>query len=253
MGKGSKKCFANCHMSPEEYGFWDICRQLSYKFKGKLIFDGRTIAEYFNGTGKNTAYRLANRLRTLGWFVCTKESKRGKDGLWVSTEYRVLSHEEWVKMNDAKHCKTPVPETGMEQSEAGSIQSQNREQSSPGTGNSPVPEPGHSIEYSPISSKKRFEKLRPAWQAPLEIEHLNEAERGLGKAENVPPVPKSGQADPFPGMSAGMLVTQMLPHKRGMELYAKYKQGTEYEKNRADIVAEVLDYRMTQEVPEVGE
>ena len=50
-----------------------------------------------------------------------------------------------------------------------------------------------------------------------------------------------------------MLVTQMLPHKRGMELYAKYKQGTEYEKNRADIVAEVLDYRMTQEVPEVGE
>lgn len=51
--------------------------------------------------------------------------------------------------------------------------------------------------------------------------------------------------EPFHGVRAGVLV-QMLPYKRGMELYSKYKQGTEYENNRADIIAEVLEHQKTQ-------
>ena len=246
MGKGSKKCFANCHMTPEEYGFWDICRQLSYKYNGKLIFDGRTIAEYFDSTGKNTAYRLAGRLRTLGWFVCTKESKRGKDGLWVSTEYRVLDHAQWVAKHGAKHCKAPVPETGMDKETVDSIQSQKREQSSPRNGNSPVPETGHSIEYNPILNKKRIEELRPPWQAPLKTENLNEAEKGLGKAENVPPVPEPGLDGPFAGLTHTQLV-DLLPHKEGMKLYHKYDKGKEYGAHRAEIEVVVLAYQKAQE------
>jgi hypothetical protein len=108
-----KKCFANCHMTPEQFGFWNLCRSLSYPFNYNLVFDGRTIASYFEGTGKNTAYRLANKLCKMGWLVCTKKSKRGKDGLWDSAEYQVLSHEEWLAKDEKRKCKLPVPEAGL--------------------------------------------------------------------------------------------------------------------------------------------
>jgi len=147
----SKKCFANCHLSPAEFGFWEVCRSLSHKFKGKLIFDGRTIAGYFaQGTNKSVAYRLARELCTKGWFVRTKKSKRGKDGLWDGTEYQVLSHAEWTAKHGVNHC-SPVRENGQDQSAR-------TDQSSPEIENSPVRKSGHSTENTSLLRKDPSEK-----------------------------------------------------------------------------------------------
>jgi hypothetical protein len=98
--KAPTKCYANYHLTPEEFGFWEVCRSLSFKFKGKLIFDGRHIAAYFGDTGKNTIYRLAKRLQDKGWFVCTKKTTRDKHNLQTPTEYQVLSWYNFVGMKD---------------------------------------------------------------------------------------------------------------------------------------------------------
>ena len=144
ISPSKKKCFANCHLTPEEYGFWDVCRSLSYRFKGNLIFDGRTVAGYFGDTGKNTAYRLCKLLCAKEWLVCTKKSvHNGKGGHNTHAEYKVLSHDEWLAKHGTKHCKSPVPESGLEQAEGPFDESQNRDSASPRTGNEPVPEPGH--------------------------------------------------------------------------------------------------------------
>jgi hypothetical protein len=214
-------------MTPEQFGFWNLCRSLSYPFNYNLVFDGRTIASYFEGTGKNTAYRLANKLCKMGWLVCTKKSKRGKYGLWDSAEYQVLSHEEWLAKDEKRKCKLPVPEAGLRQERHQIIQSQKQEQSSPRNGNDPVPELGRSIEYNPILSKQRIEELRFPWQAPLKTENLKEAEKGLGKAENVPPVPETGQVVSTPVLKTGQV--ELFP-----ELRASDQRGPETKNSSAE-------------------
>src|SRR5260370_18166258 len=92
----SKKCFANRHMTPEEYALWDVSRQLSHQ-TGTLYFDGRAMAEQFEGTSKSRIYRLAKRLLDKGWYELIAPSVRDKrTGLFSSTQYRVLSADEWA-------------------------------------------------------------------------------------------------------------------------------------------------------------
>jgi hypothetical protein len=253
----SKKCFANCHMTPEEFGFWEVSRSLSYKFNGKLIFDGRTLAYYFGDTGKNTIYRIAKQLQSKGWFVCTKKPKQAQGGKYCSAEYRVLDHTEWVEKHGIRHCKTPVPESGLEQEVNTPGQSQNREPSSPRIGNHPVPEPGHSTEETPLLWKKPSEELRSAKQEPLKDRILIEAENEHGNAEKVRPVPEPGlvartylqESDPFIGVPTSQLVSEMLPHETAMKLYHKFNKGTEYNEHRAEIIATVLQHQQkTREV-----
>lgn len=185
-------------MTPEEFGFWEVCRSLSYKFKGKLIFDGRTIASYFGDTGKNTIYRLVKQLQSKGWFVCTKKTKRDKNHLQTPTEYQVLSHEQWAEKLTEKQRHCLVPESGPDHS---NLWSRNQERSGPGNGNDLVPEPGHSTEYSSYIENKALprssdlllvnEKKHPELGMEAEHEH--------GSAENVRLVPEPGP-DLFPGL-----------------------------------------------------
>ena len=257
MAKTHLKCFANYHLTPEEFGFWEVCRSLSYKFKGKLIFDGRTLASYFGDTGKNTIYRLAKQLQSKGWFVCTKKTKRDKNHLQTPTEYQVLSHEQWAEKHTEKQRHCLVPESGPDDS---NLWSQNQERSGPGNGNDLVPEPGHSTEYTSLLNKRPAEELRPATREPLKKRILIEAENEHGNADKGALVPEPGpgagahlqneeSADPFMGVPTSQLVSGMLPHETAMKLYHKFNKGTEYNQHRAEIIATVLEYQQkTQEV-----
>src|SRR6185503_16462398 len=97
-------CFAHHHMTPAEYGFWQLCRDLSAK-KGILYFDGRNMVGRFagtrrNGQSKDYFYGLEKRMIGKGWFEIIERRRRNKaSGLWMASMYRVLSHSEWV----AKH------------------------------------------------------------------------------------------------------------------------------------------------------
>ncbi len=259
MLKTPTKCFANYHLTPEEFGFWEVCRSLSFKFKGKLIFDGRTIASYFGDTGKNTIYRLAKQLQSKGWFVCTKKTKRDKNHLQTPTEYQVLSHEQWAAKRTEKQRNCLVPESGPDDS---NLWSQNQERSGPGNGNDLVPEPGHSTEYSSYTENKALPRSS---DLPL-IEEKKHPELGMeaghehGSAEKGPLIPETGpdarahlqeeeSADPFVGVPTSQLVSGMLPYETAMKLYHKFNKGTEYNQHRAEIIVTVLEYQQrTQEV-----
>jgi hypothetical protein len=82
-------------MTAAQYGFWDVCRSLAHKNK-ILFFNGRSIAERFQGMSKSTAYLLAEALVEAGWFKLVKDSTRRKDGTFSPKQYQVLSHEEWA-------------------------------------------------------------------------------------------------------------------------------------------------------------
>jgi hypothetical protein len=93
------KCYANFHMCPEEYALWSVSRRLSRK-TGILYFDGRKFAKYFEDTGKDRVYRAARGLWRKGWFELIAPAVRDKrTGLFSSTQYRVLSEEEWATLN----------------------------------------------------------------------------------------------------------------------------------------------------------
>ena len=191
------KCFANYHMTPEEFGFWEVCRSLSHKFKGKLIFDGRNIADCFGDTGKGVAYRLAKKLCVKGWFVCLKKSKKNgrPNGTNTPTEYRVLSHEEWVKEHSKKHCKSPVPESGQAHTCGETSPVPESRMACTGIENEPVPDSGHSTEYTSILNKQLTDEFRDIPKETL-LQALSEmAGQDARSAEAVQPVPESGQAE----------------------------------------------------------
>lgn len=246
MLKIPPKCFANYHLTPEEFGFWEVCRSLSFKFKGKLIFDGRTIASYFGNTGKNTIYRLAKQLQSKGWFVCTKKTKRDKNHLQTPTEYQVLSHEQWAEKRTEKQRNCLVPESGPDDP---NLWSQNQERSGPGNGNDLVPETGHSTEYSSYTENKALPRSSdlPLVEDKKHPELGRKAGHEHGSAENVRLVPESGP-EPFAGIPTSQLVSNMLPHTVAMELFHKCNQGTEYNQHRAEIITAVLEYQKAQEV-----
>jgi hypothetical protein len=157
------RCFANYHMTPEEFGVWDVLRSVSHS-TGMLYFDGRTIAGYFAGTGKNTIYRIVKSLVKNGWLFVQTKGRSTRNGVFIPTQYQVLSHDEWAEINPGECIEGgpqdarprigngPVPEPENEKAPVpvpGLDQSQNREHpvpepgpASPETGNGPVPESG---------------------------------------------------------------------------------------------------------------
>jgi hypothetical protein len=95
-------------MTPEEYGLWDVCRSVSHK-TGTLYFDGRTIAGYFSGTGKDVIYRIVKSLVKKGWLLVQVAGRNSRNGLYVPTQYQVLSPEQWTE-DHAHDCLASDPE-----------------------------------------------------------------------------------------------------------------------------------------------
>jgi hypothetical protein len=136
-----KQCFANYHMTVAQYGLWEHARTISFK-RGRLLFDGRKMAARFVGTGKDAFYLLAKQLTKKGWFEIIDENldkkgrrKRDKNGHYLPTIYRVLSHDEWAEKYGANTC--PQNATGDDD------QSLNPDTSSPYIQTRPVPKTRH--------------------------------------------------------------------------------------------------------------
>jgi hypothetical protein len=94
-------------MTCAEFGLWTQYRMLSYK-SSTLFTDGRKTAERFSEENYRHIYRLRKSLVDKGWLEETKEKKRGKNGMWSATHFKVLNHEQWVKKHGSKQCKTNV-------------------------------------------------------------------------------------------------------------------------------------------------
>jgi len=111
MSKNNEtKCFTNYHLTPAEFGLWEICRSLSHQ-TGILYFNGPGIAARFKDTGKNTIYNIAAALTQKGWLRLLKDSVRRRDGMFSPRQYRVLTHEEWATEHP-NQCGLTVPEIG---------------------------------------------------------------------------------------------------------------------------------------------
>jgi hypothetical protein len=100
-------------MTPAEYGFWQLCRDLSFK-TGILYFDGRNMVKRFagtrrNGLSKDYFYSMADTLSEKKWFELVTERKRGAGGKYMPSIYRVLSHEQFVSKHGAAQC-TDAPD-----------------------------------------------------------------------------------------------------------------------------------------------
>jgi hypothetical protein len=102
-------------MTPDEYGRWNYCRDVSHK-SGKVYLSGRAIANEFSGITKNVIYRIAENLLAAGWLQeLAKPHRVTKTGLLAPRVVRALSHDEWVAKYPAAPCRArmnqePCPE-----------------------------------------------------------------------------------------------------------------------------------------------
>jgi hypothetical protein len=102
-------CFAHHHMTPAEYGFWQLCFDISHK-TSLLYFDGRNMVKRFagtkrNGLSKDYFYGLADTLTDKGWFLLLEPRRRNSAGRYTASKYRVLSHADWVAKHGVTTCK----------------------------------------------------------------------------------------------------------------------------------------------------
>lgn len=109
------RCFAHHHMTAAEYGFYDVCRSLSFQSR-VLHFNGPTLAARFGSMSKNTPYDYAKSLQEKGWFVLLKDTAILRNGTRSSRQYSVLTHEEWAKEHLGQ-CGEHIREEGMDASE----------------------------------------------------------------------------------------------------------------------------------------
>jgi hypothetical protein len=171
----STKCFAHNHMTPGEYGLWNLCRDLSFQ-SGVLLLDGRTMAARFANTSKSATYRTINALVSAGWLVLREPAKRGAGGKYAASRYQVLSHDEWVAIHGCAQCAPvsstgldePVPSTGLDEPVPNSASPVPRvgldlSQNSA----SPVPRAGHNLNRTNLNTSLSEEKQPEAHAAPL--------------------------------------------------------------------------------------
>lgn len=114
--KVDRTCSARQHLSLEEWGLLEDCTRVTRGGKNPFFLDGRAVASRFCRTNKNTVYRVVKLLESNGWLVKIGGGSRNKKtGMYAPTQYRIVSHEEWVK-GDGRSCPDfmtgPVLESG---------------------------------------------------------------------------------------------------------------------------------------------
>jgi hypothetical protein len=102
------RCFANCHMTWAEHGFYTACKSLANAGPtGFLYLNGPDLAllakanstESSKRSSKTTVYKYAKALERLGFFVLKKASTKDDKGKNTSTVYSVLEHDQWAKLH----------------------------------------------------------------------------------------------------------------------------------------------------------
>jgi hypothetical protein len=98
------KCFANCHMTPKEFGVWNYLRSVSHE-SGIAYLSGDQIAECFANTCGDAIYDTINRLKSKGWIEIFSPSYRNNHGVWVARGGIVLDHAKWVEKFGPGDCR----------------------------------------------------------------------------------------------------------------------------------------------------
>ena len=122
----TQKCFANLHLTPEEYGLWEYLRSVSHS-TGIAYLSGRRIASDFVDTNKNAIYRIIDRLFEKSWLEEFSAFYRTKSGMYVPRSAKVLTHDQWV-VKYGRADRRPVPKSGHSCPEFRTLLSRNREQ-----------------------------------------------------------------------------------------------------------------------------
>jgi hypothetical protein len=91
------RCCTRQHLTPEEWGVLEDCTRLSSGGKNWFILDGRKAAARFSETGKDAIYRVIKLLERKGWLVRISGGTRNNAGMYDSTVYKVIVHEDWIK------------------------------------------------------------------------------------------------------------------------------------------------------------
>jgi hypothetical protein len=102
--RGLRACHANMHMTPMEYSFWTVMREISANHKYVLdrmpirklaaFFDNTNWSMHERGkraTGINVPGEVRQSLIIRGWLVPTTETVQ-----FEQRAYKVLSHNEWA-------------------------------------------------------------------------------------------------------------------------------------------------------------
>jgi hypothetical protein len=96
-------CHANMHMTPLEYGFWNVMREITAKDKYILDIPIRKLVVFFDNTdwllrdhgkratGINVPGEVRQSLIARGWLIPVVDETK-----FETNAYRVLSHEEWA-------------------------------------------------------------------------------------------------------------------------------------------------------------
>lgn len=103
----SRACEPRRHLTVEEYGLYVYVLRVSFR-SGVLFADARRISREFADTGKDTIYRLFKQLTKKGWLRIVKPAKRQVNGLFSATEYKPVSHDDWIKTHRGKCPVEPV-------------------------------------------------------------------------------------------------------------------------------------------------
>jgi hypothetical protein len=118
----SRTCEPRRHLTVEEYGLYVYVIRVSFH-SGVLYADARSIAEQFSGTRKGVIYRLLAQLTKKGWLQIEKPAKRQASGLFSATEYKPVSHADWIKTHPGRCPTEPVRKSGLDQAPSSRDQS----------------------------------------------------------------------------------------------------------------------------------
>lgn len=160
----NKPCYANNHMSLEQYGLWNLAAILANSNKSPDVsfsFSARALEQYFvhetpaidpesgkkkrprrNGAGKNQFQRIGSELIEAGWFKITRPSYRSPaSGTFIACRVHPLTHNEFVTEHGQSKCRclsledeNPVPISGQDSTPVPSL---GQASTVKGTGQSP--------------------------------------------------------------------------------------------------------------------
>jgi hypothetical protein len=191
-----RPCHERRHMNPAEFGLWTYA--LTVSWSSGIFYAGlRSTAEQFGNTNKNVIARIVQSLEKKGWLEKINTPGRDGDGNYLCKQYRVLTHDRWVK----KHPGT-CPDSGTGKHSSLAPVPVPVPQPVPSPVPPPVPNPGSSIERKYLKerletpsfeAKKRDRTKTPAQAAkknPSSPERDRLIQKIVGKPRKNAPLPQ---------------------------------------------------------------
>ena len=108
--RNPKDCFASRHQSASEFKVYDAIVACAHHWRtvkegnnatGPLIFNASVVPWLCNAVAlsKNPTRQAVKNLLHQGWLVLLKEGRHRRDGSQEPNEYRVVEHEEFVRLH----------------------------------------------------------------------------------------------------------------------------------------------------------